>query len=255
MTFAMSPEQLKGQKALVTGGGSGAGAAIALALAHAGAEVVICGRRSSPLDLVAAKHDNISPQVCDITDEAQMISMFERLGPLDIVVANAGASTSAPFAKTSLEDFEAMMKVNLTGTFLTMREGLNAMKGRKGRLVAIASTAAQKGYAYVAPYAAAKHGVLGMVRSVALEVARKDITVNAVCPGFLDTEMTQRSIANIMKTTGRSAEEALASLEATNPMHKLVPPEDVAKTVLWLCGPGSDMVTGQAISVSGGETQ
>lgn len=245
---------LAGKTAFVTGGGSGVGAVIALELAIAGAKVTICGRRIAPLESVAAKHPNISAVVADITDEVAISTAIAAVSP-DIVIANAGASESAPFVKTELDAFERMMKVNVTGTFLTLREGAKAMKGKPwGRLIAIASTAGLKGYPYVAPYAAAKHGVVGMVKSVALELARKNITVNAICPGFLDTEMTDRSIANIVEKTGRSVEAARASLEETNPMHRLVPPEDVAKTVLWLCSDGSDMVTGQSISVSGGET-
>lgn len=245
---------LIGKSAFVTGGGSGVGAAIALHLAQAGAQVTICGRRLAPLQAVAAQHENISATVADITDEGVISAAIAAAMP-DIVVANAGASESAPFVKTELETFERMMSVNVTGTFLTLREGAKAMKDKPwGRLIAIASTAGIKGYPYVAPYAAAKHGVVGMVKSVALELARKGITVNAICPGFLDTEMTERSIANIVEKTGRTPQEARASLEATNPMHRLVPPQDVAATVLWLCAEGSDMVTGQSISVSGGET-
>lgn len=244
---------LTGKTAFVTGGGSGVGAVIATRLARAGAEVTICGRREAPLAAVAAGHARITATVCDITDEAALAQAIATAAP-DIVIANAGASASAPFVRTELADFRHMLDVNLIGTFLTLREGARAMSGKPwGRLIAIASTAGLKGYAYVAPYAAAKHGVVGMVKSVALELARKGVTANAVCPGFLDTEMTERSIANIVEKTGRSAEEARASLEATNPMHRLVPPADVAEAVLWLCSPGSDMVTGQAISVSGGE--
>jgi 3-hydroxybutyrate dehydrogenase len=245
---------LAGRKALVTGGGSGVGAVIALRLAEAGAQVLICGRRPEPLAEVAARHSGITTAVCDITDEASMIAMVAGFGP-DIVIANAGTSESAPFARTELAAFERMITVNLTGTFLTLREGVKALQGKPwGRLIAIASTAGLKGYPYVAPYAAAKHGVVGMVKSLALELARKGITVNAICPGFLDTEMTERSIVTIVAKTGRSPEEARASLEATNPMQRLVPPEDVAQAVLWLCAAGSDMVTGQTISISGGET-
>lgn len=245
---------LAGKSAFVTGGGSGVGAVIATRLAQAGAEVTICGRREAPLAAVAAGESGITATVCDITDEAALAQAIATAAP-DIVVANAGASASAPFGRTELSDFRHMLDVNLIGTFLTLREGARAMSDKPwGRLIAIASTAGLKGYPYVAPYAAAKHGVVGMVKSVALELARKGVTANAVCPGFLDTEMTERSIANIVKKTGRSTAEARASLEATNPMHRLVPPEDVAQAVLWLCSPGSDMVTGQTISVSGGET-
>lgn len=245
---------LAGKTAFVTGGGSGVGAVIAARLADAGAEVTICGRREAPLAAVAAKHMRITATVCDITDETGLEQAIASAAP-DIVVANAGASASAAFVRTELVDFQHMLNVNLVGTFLTLREGARIMSEKPwGRLIAIASTAGIKGYPYVAPYAAAKHGVVGMVKSVALELARKGVTANAVCPGFLDTEMTERSIANIVEKTGRSTAEARASLEATNPMHRLVPPEDVAQAVLWLCSPGSDMVTGQAISVSGGET-
>lgn len=244
---------LSGRTAFVTGGGSGVGAAIALALADVGAEVVICGRRAAALDEVAARHPSIRALVCDITDEAALSAAIADAAP-DIVIANAGVSESAPLAATELVTFRRMIDVNLTGTFLTLREGARAMKDKPwGRMIAIASTAGLKGYPYVAPYAAAKHGVVGLVRSAALELARKGVTVNAVCPGFLDTEMTERSIANIVEKTGRSATEARAALEATNPMRRLVPPEDVARTVLWLCGEGSDMITGQAIAVAGGE--
>ncbi|MGG7566774.1 SDR family NAD(P)-dependent oxidoreductase [Rhodovulum sp. DZ06] len=245
---------LSGKSALVTGGGSGVGAAIAAALAGAGASVTICGRREGPLAETAARI-GATPLVCDVTDEAALAALFAEAGGFDIVIANAGASESAPFAKTSLSAFRRMMDSNLTSAFLTLREGLRGMESRPwGRLVAIASTAGVKGAAYVAPYAAAKHGVVGLVRSAAQEVARKGITVNALCPGFLDTEMTDRSIANIAATTGRSPDQARAALEAVSPMRRLVPPEDVAEAVLWLCAPGSSMVTGQAIPICGGET-
>lgn len=245
---------LAGKRAFVTGGGSGVGAVIALELAQAGAKVTICGRRLAPLQKVADRHDAITLVVADITDEAAISAAIAHHAP-DIVIANAGASESSAFVKTELASFQHMMDVNLTGSFLTLREGARAMQSKSwGRLIAIASTAGLKGYPYVAPYAAAKHGVIGMVKSVALELARKGITVNAICPGFLETEMTERSIANIVEKTGRTPEAARASLEDTNPMKRLVPPEEVARAVLWLCGEGSDMVTGQAISVSGGET-
>ena len=244
---------LSGKTAVVTGGGSGVGAVIAVELARAGARVIICGRSAAPLHETAALHDNISAKVCDICDEAAISELMRKTAP-DIVIANAGASQSAPLIKTELSDFQRMVDINLTGSFLTFREGLRAMHGKPwGRVIAIASTAGLKGYAYVAPYAAAKHGVVGLVKSAALEFARKGITVNAICPGFLDTEMTERSIDNIVEKIGMSPDDARASLEGTNPMRRLVPPADVAKAVMWLCSEGSDMVTGQAISVAGGE--
>lgn len=245
---------LAGKRALVTGAGSGAGAVIARALAEAGAaEVFLCGRRPGPLDALAARHPAFTALPCDITDEVAVEAAFAAAGPLDIVVANAGSSASAPLAKTSLAQMQEMVNTNLIGTFLTLREAARNMSGREGRVIAIASTAALKGYGYVAPYAAAKHGVLGLVRSAALEYARKGVTFNALCPGFMATEMTERSIANISATTGRSPAEARAALEATNPMRRLIAPQEVAEAVLWLCGPGGASVTGQAIPICGGE--
>src|SRR5690606_4631612 len=166
-------------------------------------------------------------------------------------IANAGAAESAPLGRTTMDQWNAMLAVNLTGIFLTFREGLAQLPGW-GRLIAVASTAGLKGYAYVAPYAAAKHGVVGLCRSHALEVAKKPVTVNALCPGFLDTEMTDRSVANIVAKTGMSAEEARASLAATNPQKRLIQPEEVVSAALWLCGPGSDGINGQAIAIAGG---
>lgn len=233
-------------RALVTGGGSGAGAVIARVLAEAGYDVTVCGRR--PI-----KAEGMTSAVCDVTDEAQVAALFADHGPFDVVVANAGASESAPFVKTEKAALDRMLAVNVMGTFLTFREAARQMTAG-GRMIAVASTAAVKGYAYVAPYAAAKHAVVGLVRSVALELAGKDITVNAVCPGFMETEMTAASVARIMEKTGRTEAEARAALAGTNPMGKFVDPQDVGQAVLWLCGPGSGMVTGQTITISGGET-
>jgi NAD(P)-dependent dehydrogenase (short-subunit alcohol dehydrogenase family) len=243
---------MQGRRVLITGGGTGVGADLARGFAAAGAEVVIAGRREAPLAAVAGGLPGIRAVTADVTDEDSVAALFASAGPCDVVIANAGAADSAPFGRVTLAQWNAMLAVNLTGVFLTFRAGLAQMTGR-GRLIAVASTAGLKGYGYVAPYAAAKHGVVGLVRSLAQEVARRDITVNALCPGFLDTEMTDRSIANIMDKTGRSRDEARASLAATNPQRRLIAPAEVTAAALWLCGPGSEGMNGQAIAIAGGE--
>lgn len=242
---------MQGKRVLITGGGSGVGADLARGFAAAGAEVVITGRRLAPLEEVAARV-GARAVAADVTDEASVAAMFAAAGPCDIVIANAGAAESAPLARTTLDQWNAMIAVNLTGVFLTLRDGLRQMTGW-GRLISVASTAGLKGYAYVAPYAAAKHGVVGLTRSLALEVAKKTVTVNALCPGFLETEMTDRSIANIMEKTGKTADEARAALAATNPQARLIQPAEVTAAALWLCGPGSEGINGQAIAIAGGE--
>ena len=175
-------------------------------------------------------------------------------GPIDILINNAGQAASAPFGKTSLALWQSMLDVNLTGTFLCTQQSLSDMQtAKRGRIVNIASTAGQRGYAYVAAYAAAKHGVVGMTRSLALEVAKQGITVNAVCPGYTDTEILQNSIANVIAKTGRSPELARAEFEKSNPQGRILQPEEVAQAVLWLCSDAAGALTGQCISVSGGE--
>lgn len=243
---------IAGRRVLVTGGGSGAGADLALGFARAGAEVVICGRRLDALQATAAQHPAIRALACDVTDEASVQALFAQAGRVEIVIANAGQADSAPLAKTSLAQWNAMLAVNLTGVFLTFREGLRQFDGW-GRLVAIASTAGIKGYAKVAPYAAAKHGVMGLVRSVALEVARGPVTVNAICPGFLDTDMTAQSIRVISEKTGRTPDQARAALEGLSPQNRLYRPDEVTAAALYLCGAGSDGINGQAITIAGGE--
>jgi NAD(P)-dependent dehydrogenase (short-subunit alcohol dehydrogenase family) len=168
------------------------------------------------------------------------------------VIANAGAADSMVMAKTTLAQWNAMLAVNLTGVFLTLRDGLNQMPGW-GRLISVASSAGLKGYAKIAPYAAAKHGVVGLTRSLALEIARKPITVNAICPGFLDTPMTDHSIEVIAEKTGKTLTEARAVLAAMNPQNRLIQPSEVTAMALWLCGPGSEGINGQAIAIAGGE--
>lgn len=243
---------MQGKRVLITGGGSGAGENLALGFAAAGAEVVIAGRRLDALQAVAAKAKGIRCVQGDVTDEASVKGMFREAGAVDIVIANAGAADSAMMAKTSLDQWNAMLAVNLTGVFLTFREGLNQFNGW-GRLIAVASTAGLKGYAKVAPYAAAKHGVIGLCRSLALEVARKPITVNAICPGFLDTPMTDHSVQVIAEKTGKSLTEARAALEELNPQNRLFQPLEVTTAALFLAGAGAEGINGQTITIAGGE--
>ena len=243
---------LSGKRVLITGGGSGTGACMARGFHGAGAQVVIAGRRADALADVAKGLPGVQTVVADVTDEGSVAAMFATAGPCDIVIANAGAAASAPFARMDMAHWNAMIAVNLTGTFLTLRDGLRQMNGW-GRLISVASIAGLKGAGYIAAYAAAKHGVVGLTRSVALEVAKRPITVNTLCPGYIDTEMTARTISTIMEKTGRSHAAALASIIATNPQGRLIAPAEVTAAALWLCGPGSDGINGQAIAINGGE--
>jgi NAD(P)-dependent dehydrogenase (short-subunit alcohol dehydrogenase family) len=250
---------LQGRHALVTGAGRGIGATIARSLAADGATLTLLGRNAATLQELAAQlPGQHGIAVADVADADQVNAAFARAraerGALHILVNNAGQAGSAPFGRTSLELWQRMLAVNLTGTFLCTQAALPQMlAGGGGRIVNIASTAAQKGYAYVSAYVAAKHGVLGLTRSLALEVANKGITVNAVCPGYTETDILRESVANVVARTGRSEAEAMAEFARGNPQQRIVQPEDVAHAVRWLCSDGASAVTGQAISVSGGE--
>jgi NAD(P)-dependent dehydrogenase (short-subunit alcohol dehydrogenase family) len=249
MTMSVS-----GKHALVTGGGSGIGAIIALALAEAGAVVTICGRRKEPLEKTAAADTKISAIVADVTDQKSIAHLYNR-GPFDIVVANAGGAESAPAEKISAELWTNTLNVNLTGAFFSVQPALGGMRAKKwGRIVFIASTAGIRAAPYIAPYVAAKHGVIGLMRTLALETAKDGITVNAVCPSYTETPMLKQAVARIVATTKRSEAEARALLAARNPQGRFITTQEVADTVLWLCTEGAASITGQAISLSGGET-
>lgn len=253
-----SPDGLRGTHALITGGGTGIGAAIATRLSESGAHITVTGRRPEPLEKVADRLRRAHAVPFDVTDEAAIkdgvSAAVERLGPVDILINNAGVAGSSPFGHITLDAWRTMLEANLTSVYLMSRAVLPGMVERNwGRIVSVASTAGLKGYAYVAAYCAAKHGVIGMTRALALEVAQKGVTANAVCPGYTETELLAESVANITDKTGASEDEARAQLLQSNPQGRFVSPEEVAEAAAWLVGPNAGAITGQAIAIAGGE--
>jgi NAD(P)-dependent dehydrogenase (short-subunit alcohol dehydrogenase family) len=257
----MTPASLSGLHAVVTGGGSGIGAATAEALAQAGARITLMGRDAERLHTQRARLAAFADVHCvtvDVTREASVETAFAeaatRLGTVDILVNNAGQAQAAPFMKTDAALWQRLLEVNLTGAFYCTKAVLPAMVEKaSGRIVNVASTAGQIGYPYVAAYCAAKHGVIGLTRALALEVATKGITVNAVCPGYTETELLDSALAQVVSKTGRNIEDARAALQSLNPQQRFVRPDEVAQAVAWLASPASASVTGQSISISGGE--
>lgn len=237
------------RRVLVTGGGTGIGRAIAHAFADAGEAVTIAGRRAAPLEETAQGYD-MTCRICDVTSETDVTALFDH--PFDVVIANAGGGGAGKLAKTSLEDWNATLAVNLTGTFLTFRAALQDLPP-DARLIAIASTASLQGNAAVPAYTAAKHGVLGLVRSVALDIAKQGATCNAICPGFTDTDLAESAISGLMARFDMDRDAATAKIAAGNPQGRLIAPEEVAQAALYLASPGANGINGHALTLSGGE--
>jgi NAD(P)-dependent dehydrogenase (short-subunit alcohol dehydrogenase family) len=261
-------QELHDRHALITGAGAGIGAAIALKLAQAGCRLTLCGRSQGTLQTQAEALREQVPDVAvliapmDVADEHAVQAAVQQaqasFGPVNILVNNAGQASSQPFAKTDAALWQQMLNVNLTGTYHCIQAVLPGMleaakTGTPGRIVNIASTAGLKGYAYVSAYVAAKHGVVGLTKALALELARKGVTVNAICPGYTETDIVREAVQNIVTKTGKTEAEARQALAASNPQQRLVQPQEVAQSVLWLCAEGSDAINGQAIAIDGGE--
>ncbi|MEZ5872926.1 MAG: SDR family NAD(P)-dependent oxidoreductase [Nitratireductor sp.] len=243
---------------VVTGGGSGVGAEIAETFAALGARVSIIGRRLEPLQEVSARIGAFA--VCADVGNAEALELAlastrAEFGPVAVAIANAGSAPSAPFHKITADEFQSALSVNLNGVFHLWQACLADMKQAGwGRMIAIASTAGLKGYGYVSHYCAAKHGVVGLTRALAQELGRTGITVNAICPGFIETPLLERSIETIVAQTGMTAQKAAESLMAGNPQKRFVTTAEVAQTAVWLCSDAARSINGHALALSGGET-
>ena len=241
------------KRALITGGAKGIGLAIARRLARDNIALALLGRDRAALEDAAGELD-ATFEVADVTDTVALTAAIRRAGPLDILVNNAGGARSAPFLETTPHDWQAMLSLNLLSVLAACHAVLPDMLARgSGRIVNIASTAGLKGYPYTAAYSASKHGVIGATRSLAIESARTGVTINAVCPGFTDTDLVARAAQTIVARTGRSDVSARAELARYNPRGRLVAPEEVAEAVAFLCSDAASAMTGQSIIVAGGE--
>ncbi|MEM7026006.1 MAG: SDR family NAD(P)-dependent oxidoreductase [Pseudomonadota bacterium] len=249
--------ELSGRHVVITGGGTGVGAELARCFAANGASVTVTGRRREPLEEVA-RETNALAAVCDVTDRDSMNAALDHArathGPVTVAIANAGVAKSAPFKAVKLEELNEALAVNLTGTFNLWQATLADMKESGwGRLIAIASTAGLKGYGYVSAYCAAKHAVVGLTRSIAIELGSTPVTANAICPGYVETPMLERTIDNIVEKAGTTRDRARVRLTSASPQGRFIETEEVAAAALWLCSEGARSVNGHALSISGGE--
>jgi NAD(P)-dependent dehydrogenase (short-subunit alcohol dehydrogenase family) len=245
------------RRVVVTGGSRGVGRAIVTRFAALGDDVVAVARNPDALAAVAAAHPSaVRGVACDLTDEPAVVELMRDLGPVDVLVNNAGVSDSAPLHRTTLESWNEQMAVNATAAFLCTREVIAGMRERDaGRIVTVASTAGRAGVAYASAYSASKHAAIGLTRSAAAELAGTHVTANAVCPAFVESEMTEASAARIAERTGRTLAESLDALAGLSPLRRLLDPDEVAEAVLWLASPGAQAINGQTIILDGGGIQ